>query len=105
MYAIIENSGRQYRVSPGDTIKVERLSGEKGTAVNIETVLLIFRDDKVTVGMPYIEGASVKAEIEDSGKSRKVLVYKKKPRKVYEKLMGHRQPYTLLKIKEIVFGG
>ncbi|MEW6675254.1 MAG: 50S ribosomal protein L21 [Nitrospirota bacterium] len=105
MYAIIENSGRQYRVSPNDTIKVERLSGEKGTEVNIEKVLLISRDDKVTVGMPYVEGASVKAEIDDSGKSRKVLVYKKRPRKVYEKLIGHRQHYTLLKIKEIVFGG
>ncbi|MEW6068187.1 MAG: 50S ribosomal protein L21 [Nitrospirota bacterium] len=105
MYAIIEADGRQYKVTPGDTIKSEKLSQEKGTEVSFDKVLMINNEDKLTYGSPYVTGAKVIASIEDAGKSRKVIIYKQRPRKGYRKLNGHRQPYSLLKIKEIVFGG
>lgn len=104
MYAVIESGGQQFRVSPGDTIKVQKVSaGEK--EINIEKVLVVSGDDNLQVGKPYVANASVKAEVMGDVKSRKVLVYKKKPRKGYKKLNGHRQNFTVLKIKDIVFGG
>jgi large subunit ribosomal protein L21 len=105
MYAIIENGGKQYRVSPGDLVKVEKLSLDTGADVTIDTVLMVNKDEKSTYGFPYITGAKVTATVEKSGRARKVLVHKQRPRKVYRKTNGHRQSYTSLKIKEIVFGG
>ncbi len=105
MYAIIENGGKQYRVSPGDLVKVEKLSLDTGADVTIDTVLMVNKDEKSTYGSPYINGAKVTATVEKSGRARKVLVHKQRPRKVYRKTNGHRQSYTSLKIKEIVFGG
>ncbi|MEJ2695758.1 MAG: 50S ribosomal protein L21 [Candidatus Sulfobium sp.] len=104
MYAVIESGGQQFRVSPGDTIKVQKVPASEKD-VNIEKVLVVWKDDNLQIGKPYVENASVKAEIVGDVKSRKVLVYKKKPRKGYRKLNGHRQNFTLLKIKDIVFGG
>ncbi len=105
MYAIIEAGGQQFKVSPGDTIKVQKLSHEGGNEISLDKVLMVSKDDKVQVGKPFIKNASVKAEIKGDGKSAKVLVYKQKPRKGYRKLNGHRQNYTVLAIKDIVFGG
>jgi large subunit ribosomal protein L21 len=105
MYAIIENGGKQYRVSPGDMVTVEKLSLDAGANVTIDTVLLVNKDDKSTYGSPYISGAKVTATVEKNGRARKVLVHKQRPRKVYRKTNGHRQSFTSLKIKEIVFGG
>ena len=105
MYALIENGGQQHRVSPGDTIKVQKMvSGEK-KEISLGRVLMISKDDKVYFGKPFIENAVVKAEIEGDVKSSKVIVYKQKPRKGYRKLNGHRQNYTVLKIKDIIVGG
>ncbi|KPK45454.1 MAG: 50S ribosomal protein L21 [Nitrospira bacterium SM23_35] len=102
MYAIIENGGKQYRVSPGDLVTVERLSREAGEDVAIDTVLMVNRDDKSIYGSPYIPGAKVIATVEKNDRARKVMVHKQRPRKVYRKTNGHRQPYTALKIREIV---
>ncbi|MGB9715600.1 MAG: 50S ribosomal protein L21 [Thermodesulfovibrionales bacterium] len=105
MYAIIENGGKQYKVSPGDKIRIERLYVENGSEIVLDRVLMVSRDGESVFGSPYIEGAQVIAIVEGSGKAKKVLVYKQKPRKSTKKLRGHRQPYTSLKIKEIIFGG
>jgi large subunit ribosomal protein L21 len=102
MRAIIENGGKQYKVSPGETIKVEKLSLESGTNVTLDKVLMVTKEDRSVYGSPYVIGAKVIASVEDTGKARKIIVYKQRPRKVYRKLRGHRQPYTSLKIKEIV---
>lgn len=105
MYAIIETGGKQYKVSSGDTVKVDLISSETGAILDIEKVLVIVDGSKTVVGTPYVKGAEVKAEVLGTGKGRKILVYKKRPRRVYEKLNGHRQPFTTLKIKEVTFGG
>jgi len=103
MYAIVENGGKQYKVSPGLTVKVQKLSMEKGSDVTLDKVLMIAKDGDRIYGTPYVTGARVLASVEDAGKARKILVYKQKPRKGYRKLRGHRQPYTSLKIKDIVY--
>ncbi len=105
MYAIIETGGKQYRVSPGDRINVEKVSAGAGADISLGKVLAVVKDDKSTMGTPYVEGAEIKAEVIGSGKAKKVIVYKQRPRKVYRKLRGHRQSFTTIKIKEIVFGG
>lgn len=105
MYAIIETGGKQFKVSEGDKIVVEKLPGDAGSEVKISTVLAFFDDKKHKIGSPYIKGAVVKAEVLDSGKGKKVIIHKQRPRKVYRKTNGHRQPYTTLKVKEITAGG
>ncbi len=105
MYAIVETGGKQYKVSSGDTVRVDLISAEPGTVLDLQKVLVIADGPKTVVGTPYVKGAGVKAEVLGAGKEKKVLIYKKRPRRVYEKLNGHRQPFTTLKIKEISFGG
>ncbi len=105
MYAIIETGGKQYKVLAGGNINVEKLPAETGAAVTLDKVLAIVTDDKNITGTPYIKGAEIKAEVTGSGKGKKVIVHKQRPRKVYRKTNGHRQQYTTLKIKDIVVGG
>ena len=105
MYAIIENGGKQYRVAPGDTIKIEKLSVDAGADVTLDKVLMVKTADNSVYGAPYVDGAKVIASVTGSGKAKTVIVHKQRPRKVYRKTNGHRQPFTSIKIKEIVFGG
>jgi large subunit ribosomal protein L21 len=105
MYAIIETGGKQYKVSPGETLKVEKLPLEKGSEIILDKVLMVSQEGKNTYGSPYVSGAQVLATVDDIGKAKKVLVFHQRPRKSSRKLRGHRQPYTSLKIKEIVLGG
>ncbi len=105
MYAIIETGGKQYRVQEGQTIKVEKLLQPAGETIEIEKVLLVSDDSNVTVGTPYVEGARVKAKVVETAKDKKVLVFKKKPRKGFKRLRGHRQFYTKLQIENISIGG
>lgn len=105
MYAIIETGGKQYRVSSGDSLNVEKLSADAGSVVTIDKVLAIVKDDKTIAGSPYVKGAEVIADVVGSFKADKIIVHKQRPRKVYRKTNGHRQQYTALKIKDIVFGG
>lgn len=105
MYAIVESGGKQYKVSPGDTLRVDNLSLKEGTEVTLEKVLMVSKEDGSIFGSPYISGAKVIASVVDTGKTGKVLVFKQKTRKASRKLRGHRQPYMSLKIKEIISGG
>lgn len=101
MTAILETGGKQYRVSEGDVIYVEKLPVEEGAELTLETVLAVFDGEKVKTGAPYIEGVTVKASVVKNGKEKKIVVYKMKPKKNYRRKQGHRQPYTKLKIEAI----
>lgn len=97
MYAIVETGGKQYKVSQGDFIYVEKLDVEEGTTVVLDKVLYV--DGKI--GTPYVEGATVEAKVVKHGKEKKIIVYKYKSKKNYHKKQGHRQPYTKLEIVEV----
>jgi large subunit ribosomal protein L21 len=102
VYAIIQTGGKQYRVAPGDVLRVERLPGERGDEVVLDQVLLVTDGDNVQVGQPLVANATVRTQIVQQGKGKKVLVYKKKRRKNYRRMQGHRQFFTALRIGEIV---
>ncbi len=101
MYAVIETGGKQYKVSEGDVIFVEKLDVEAGSTVTIDKVLVVADGEDVKVGAPYVDGASVTASAIKNGKEKKIIVYKYKPKKGYHKKQGHRQPYTKLEITKI----
>ena len=101
-YAVIRTGGKQYRVSPGETIKVEKLEGKKGDAIELDDVLLLADGEEIIVGRPLCPGAKVTAEILDQDRHRKVVVFKYRRRKRYRRKTGHRQPFTALKIVDIL---
>lgn len=101
MYAIIQTGGKQYRIGLGDVLRVEKLPGDVGETVTLDNVLLVASGEEFHVGQPLIAGAQVAAQILRQGKAKKILVFKKKRRKNYRRLRGHRQPYTALQIKDI----
>ena len=101
MYAVIESGGQQFKVAAGETLKVDKLQGEVGTEVMLDKVLMVKSDEDVKIGMPYLEGAKVVAEIVDQGRDKKVIVFKFKRRKGYKKMKGHRQHITTIKISKI----
>lgn len=101
MYAIVLAGGKQHRVAPGDLIKVEKLDGEVGQTVVLDHVLMVGGEGGAKLGQPRVDGAQVETEIVRQGRDRKVLVFKKKRRKNYRRLYGHRQPFTHLRVKEI----
>jgi len=105
IYAIIKTGGKQYRVDPGQTIDVERLDVAEGNTVELDKVLLIADGDQVTIGTPTVDGAKVVATSKGSGKGKKVIVFKYKPKVRYRKKTGHRQQYTRLVIDKIVGPG
>lgn len=104
MYALINASGKQIKVSLGDQVKVDNIQGELNAEITLNKVLMISDEGKTTYGKPYIEGASVKAEIIKQGKMPKVMVFGPSPKKACRRLKGHRQPFKVLKIKEIIGG-
>ena len=104
MYALVEFMGKQYKAEKGALLKVDKIDAEKGSAVNIDTVLLVCGNpggDAVKVGSPYIEGAKVSATVESHGKDDKIIVFKYKPKKDYRRKQGHRQQYSIIRIGEI----
>ena len=101
MYAVIKTGGKQYQVAPGDILRVEKLAGEVGETVELAEVLFVADSDDVKIGQPLVDGAKVTATIREQDKAKKVLVFKKKKRKGYRVLRGHRQPYTALEINAI----
>lgn len=103
MYAIVATGGKQYKVSPGEKVRVEKLEGSAGDKIVLENVLFI--SESQAVGTPYIEGASVETEITKQARAKKVIVYKYKPKKGYHKKNGHRQYYTELLIESITKDG
>jgi len=102
IYAIIETGGKQYKVTPGQTIDVERLEVAEDNIVELDRVLLIADEDRVTVGTPTVDGAKVVATAQGEGKGKKIIVFKYKPKVRYRKKTGHRQLYTRLTIDKIV---
>ncbi|MFP4497109.1 MAG: 50S ribosomal protein L21 [Vulcanimicrobiota bacterium] len=102
MYAIVETGGKQYKVAADDVFRVEKLEGNVGDEVKLDKILAVEKDGDMTVGKPYVEGASVKAEIKRQGKGKKVTVFHYKPKKRIRVKNGHRQQFTALQVKEIV---
>ena len=101
MFAVIRTGGKQYRVAPGDVIKVERLAAEPGSTVALEEVLMVGEGADAKVGQPLVAGASVAAEVVAQDRGPKIIVFKKKRRKNYRRKNGHRQDLTVLRITGI----
>jgi len=104
MYAVIESGGKQYRVSEGQTIKVEKISADEGSSVEIDKVLMVNENGNLSIGKPFVDGGKVSATIENHGRDKKVRIVKFRRRKHHLKQMGHRQAYTSLKITGISAG-
>ncbi|MBS2038189.1 50S ribosomal protein L21 [bacterium] len=101
MYAVVETGGKQYKVAAGQTVRVEKLEGDKGSEVTLDKVLLVAGEGKVQVGAPYVSGVTVKATIVEQHRSRKVTHFHYKPKKAIRIKRGHRQPYTALRIDSV----
>ena len=101
MYAVIQTGGKQYRVSEGDTLKVEKLSAEEGASLDLEKVLMIADGEDIKVGTPYVDGGKVTATVKSHGRGKKVTILKFKRRKHHMKRQGHRQWFTELEITGI----
>ena len=100
-HAVIVTGGKQYRVAEGDVVFVEKLEDEAGAAIKFDKVLAVIDGENAVFGKPYVEGATVSANVVKTGKSKKVRVYKMKPKKGYRRTQGHRQPYTKVQIESI----
>ncbi|MDD3766765.1 MAG: 50S ribosomal protein L21 [Eubacteriales bacterium] len=101
MYAIIETGGKQYKVSEGDVIYVEKLALEEGAQVSFDKVLAVAEGENVSFGTPFVNGAVVSGKVLKNGKGKKVIVFKMKSKKGYRRKQGHRQPYTKVQIESI----
>lgn len=105
MYAVVKTGGKQYRVSKDDILAVERLPGEAGDVVTLESVLMVGDGADITLGAPMVDGASVAAEILEHKRDKKVIIFKKRRRQNYRRKKGHRQHLTILKVTDILTGG
>ncbi len=101
MYAIIETGGKQYRVSEGDVVFVEKLEVAEGEAVAFDRVLTVVKEGAVKVGQPLVEGAKVTATVKGHGKGKKIMIFKYKAKSNYRRRQGHRQPFTKVVIEKI----
>lgn len=101
MYAIIQTGGKQYKVSEGSVLKVEKLNAQPGDRLILDQVLMLSDENGVKVGNPLVSEAKVTVTVLEQGKDKKVVVYKYKKRKNYRKKQGHRQPHTKLKVEKI----
>ncbi|MDR9405636.1 MAG: 50S ribosomal protein L21 [Spiribacter sp.] len=104
MYAVIKTGGKQYRVTEGDVLRVEKLEADAGSSVKFDQVLLVADGDDVKVGAPMLKGGSVSGEVVSQGRDRKIEVIKFKRRKDYQRHYGHRQHYTEVRITGIKAG-
>ncbi len=102
-YAVVDSGGKQYKVSEGEVVRVEKLSGVVGDPIEFDKVLCLIKDDDVLLGTPTLSGAIVKAQIIRQGRGKKILVFKFKRRKNFRKKIGHRQSFTEVKITEISY--
>ena len=101
MYAVVKTGGKEYRISKGDIIRVEKLEGKAGDQVGLKDVLMVSQEDQVQFGTPHLTNVVVMGEIVQQIKGRKVLTYKMKKRKNYRRFKGHRQTYTYLRVNDI----
>lgn len=102
MYAVIKTGGKQYRVKPGEQVRIELLTADVGTAISFDEVLMIGEGDASKVGAPLVDGAKVKATVVSHGRGEKVRIFKMRRRKHFQKTQGHRQGYTEVRIDEIL---
>ena len=105
MFAVIKTGGKQYKVSAGDILKIERLTGEAGQKVDFQEVFMLGDDKTAKIGTPNVDNAVVKATVLEQARGDKIIVYKKKRRQGYDRKNGHRQDLTVIHIDEIVEGG
>ncbi|OJX09347.1 MAG: 50S ribosomal protein L21 [Caedibacter sp. 37-49] len=105
MFAVIKTGGKQYKVSSGDVVKVERLEGEAGATLHLGDVLMLGADNNMTVGAPFLQDAAVRATILEQGRGDKIIVFKKRRRQGYRRKAGHRQDLTVLRIEEVIATG
>ena len=101
MFAVIETGGKQYKVSEGDVVFIEKLEAAEGEKVTFDKVLAVVGDETTTFGTPVVEGAKVTAKVVKNGKGKKIHIFKYKPKKGYRRRQGHRQPYTQVQIESI----
>ncbi len=101
MYAVIETGGKQYQVHEGDVVFVEKLDVNADDTITFDKVVAVNADNGITVGTPYVTGAAVEAKVLKNGKAKKITVFTYKPKKSESRKMGHRQPYTQVRIESI----
>lgn len=101
MYAVIKTGGKQYKVAQGEVVRVEKINAEPGSEFDIQDVLMLVDGSDIKIGTPVVDGAVVKAKVLEHGRSKKVIIFKKKKRKGFKVKNGHRQPFTSLEIQEI----
>ena len=101
MYAIIETGGKQYRVTEGDVLTIEKIEAAEGQTVDFDRVLTVVKDGEVVIGKPLVADAKVTAEVVSHGKGKKILVFKYKAKSNYRRRQGHRQPFTKIRIEKI----
>ena len=102
MYAIVETGGRQFRVEPAKTLRIPKVEAPVGGTLELDTVLLVQGASGLSVGRPRVDGAKVVAEVVKQGREDKIVIFKKKRRKRFQKKAGHRQPFTEIRVKEIL---
>jgi large subunit ribosomal protein L21 len=102
MYALIEIKGKQYKVEKGKLLKIDQVEKSKGDSIEFTSVLMVSGANDIRVGSPYVDGVVVKAKVEDHKKDKKVIIYKYRPKKLSKRKYGHRQPYSLVRIEDIV---
>jgi large subunit ribosomal protein L21 len=102
LYAIVQTGGRQFRVAPEETVRIPKIEAQVGSRVELDRVLLVQGDSGVTFGRPTVSGAKVVAEVVQQGREEKIVVFHKRRRKRYQKKNGHRQPFTEIRVTEIV---
>lgn len=105
MYAVIKTGGKQYKVAKDEKLTVEKIDGEPGANVTFDSVLLLGNEEETTAGTPFVDGASVTAEVVEQKRDKKVIVFKKQRRQNYRRTHGHRQELTVLKITDILGAG
>ena len=101
MYAIVNTGGKQYKIHPGDVLRIEKIPGEIGSSVSFDKVLMFSDGENVSIGRPVLDNVAVKGHIIEQGKAKKIIVFKYKRRKRYRRKLGHRQQYTAVKIDRI----
>jgi large subunit ribosomal protein L21 len=102
MYAVIRSGGKQYRVAPGQTIRLESIAGEVGSKLQLDNVLLVENEGNVKIGSPLVANAKVEATVVEHDRTKKILVFRKKRKKQFRRTKGHRQDYTAVRIDNIV---
>jgi large subunit ribosomal protein L21 len=105
VYAIIETGGKQYKVEEGDVFNVEKVPIKEGETFEATQVLAVVDGENVSLGTPFVEGASVTLKVLEHGKGDKIVIFKHKPKKHYRKTRGHRQPYTKVTVETIIVNG